>query len=112
MSLTILKPFPYSVDGITIRRAVPGGDASLIPAGLVPGLVREGFMGEAPVAPPEKPAVPSVVPETDLPTTASFDPATAGEPALRAFLAERGVTVHHRAAIAKLREMAADALNR
>lgn len=111
MGTIILKPFRYSVDGIAIRHAVPGGDASLVPAALVPGLVKEGFLGLTPATSSEQPALPGADPEAPPPAEVSFDPATADEQALRAFLAERGVTVHHRAGIAKLREMAADAQN-
>lgn len=44
--MKIAKPFTYSTDGVTERRAVLGSDPSLIPADLVPGLVRAGYLEE------------------------------------------------------------------
>ncbi|CAO99362.1 hypothetical protein D9623_33635 (plasmid) [Azospirillum brasilense] len=95
MRARVLKPFPYSGDGIRIEALKEGQEAD-IRDDLVAGLTAEGFIG--PVGQVAQPV------ET---VTAAFDPSTADAEALRTFLAERGVSVHHRTGLDKLREMAA-----
>lgn len=96
MRARVLKPFPYSGDGIRIEALKEGQEAD-IRDDLVAGLKDEGFIGPVgqEVAQPVE-AVP-----------ADFDLSTADAEALRAFLTERGVSVHHRTGLDKLREMAA-----
>lgn len=59
MLVEIIRPFPFSRDGVTTEQAEPGGAAD-IPDALVPGLTREGFVREvkAMPAPPENKAEP------------------------------------------------------
>ena len=53
MLCPVLKQFPYSTDGVTTKIAMPDTSVEL-PAPLVPGLKREGFIGD-PVPLAERP---------------------------------------------------------
>lgn len=67
----VLRSFPVSDDGITIRQMV-AGDRGLVPADLVPGLVAEGYVCIALVAARAPAPTPAVV---DAPTAAEELPA-------------------------------------
>lgn len=97
MHVRVLKPFPYSGDGIRLE-ALRVGEEVDIRDDLAPGLSVEGYIG-----PISQPAPTPAVPDP----AAGFDPSVADATALRAFLAERGMSVHHKTGQAKLREMAA-----
>lgn len=60
----VLRSFPVSDDGITIRQMVAGG-GGLVPADLVPGLVAEGYVRVVLVAASAHAPTPAVV---DAPT--------------------------------------------
>lgn len=95
MRARVLKPFPYSGDGVRIE-PLKAGDEVDIRDDLAPGLKAEGYIG------PVRQEAAQPVEETP-----AFDPSTADAEALRSFLTERGVSVHHRTGLDKLREMAA-----
>lgn len=45
MTLTVLRPFPYSTNGLNQFPAMPGVEPDPpIPADLLPGLVKEGYV--------------------------------------------------------------------
>lgn len=87
----ILKGFPYSPDGVHVVQLHEGDEAE-IRAELASGLETDGLIG------PIGEAATTIV---------GFDPSSADAAALRSFLMERGVSVHHKTGEAKLREMAA-----
>ena len=95
----VLKAFPYSHDGLKVEALSAGAEAD-IRADLVSGLEEAGFIR------PVDAKAPPVNFQTD------FDPATAEETALRAFLEAHGEKPHHKTGEAKLREMAAEILTK
>ena len=89
---TVLKPFPYSHDGVAV--VVLGAGHSFEPRpDLVEGLERAGLVERVEAA--------------DAAQSDAFDPTTATAEELRAFLVQRGVKPHHLTGEAKLRELAA-----
>lgn len=98
MHVRVLKPFPYSGDGVRLETLRAGEEVD-IRADLAPGLTSEGYIGPIIGQPQPTTAAPEPV--------AAFDPAAADASALRAFLAERGVKPHHKTGEDKLRELAA-----
>lgn len=66
MLCDILKPFPFSRDGVNSEMATAGGQCD-IPDALVPGLTREGFLRQSGgVAAPENKMV-AAAPEVGAP---------------------------------------------
>ncbi|PWC69105.1 hypothetical protein TSH7_01275 [Azospirillum sp. TSH7] len=83
---------------VRFRRNAPpyaAGELAGFPTEKADRLEQEGVV-ERHLAEEDAPAAPD-----------AFDPATADAAALRAFLMERGVSVHHKTGEAKLRELAA-----
>jgi hypothetical protein len=102
MLCDILRPFPFSRDGVNTEHASPGGDLVDLPDAIVPGLRAEGYVREAKAfsAAPENRAFASApenkAGEPDVQSIMSDDE-------LRAFIAQRdGKAPHHLTGRAKL----------
>lgn len=86
MRVTIIKPFPFSTDGVTALFAVPGEPAE-IPDALIAGLTAEGFVSiggdlvETEDAP--TPAQPDLVSMRDADLRAAIKAATGTAPGPR-----------------------------
>lgn len=86
------------------------GETAAFPDDRGRRLIGSGVAVEYVTKPIEAPA--TVVVEPQAVVTKGFDPSAADAAALRAFLTERGVSVHHRTGLDKLREIAAAELAR
>lgn len=81
------------------------GEAAAFPGSRARDLIDAGVAVEYVIKPLEAPATVVVDPEAVV--TKGFDHATVDAATIRAFLRARGISVHHRTGLDKLRELSA-----